>query len=433
MIVRWISLDPPGIVHSHELMKSSTQAPDSQPLEIGFCSTVWPAEADDLGAEVGHPLQQLAVEQLHDRGVGGADRRPSSWRSTSVAAQRPQRRHLGLERRQPVLHDRVVDRPPPIGTGPGARLDQPAEPGVAEPLGQLEHRHAPLGARASPGRPASRRSRRPTRLAAGIDHVVEEHLAEVRLAGGLADGADVDARRAHVEQEVGDALALRGRRRRCGRAAGTSRRAARRWPTPSGRSRRSASPSRRAVVRRLARSEPASGSEKPWHQISPSRMAGRWRRRCSSVPAASSVDAAWWIDTNASTRRGASWAASSWYSTICSAVDMPAAPLRRPVRHRVARAAQLLEPAFWKATNSSSETPVCAARQSGRDVGLAPLAHRRRGTRRGRRGRRAAHAVGSARAARAAGARCSSDCMVTASAAKPACTAPLEGLATGAC
>ena len=67
-----------------------------------------------------------------------------------------------------------------------------------------------------------------------------------------------------------------------------------------------------AIVFRLARSEPASGSEKPWHQISPSRMAGRWRARCSSVPAASSVDAAWWTDTKASTRRGASAAASSW-------------------------------------------------------------------------------------------------------------------------
>ena len=72
------------------------------------------------------------------------------------------------------------------------------------------------------------------------------------------------------------------------------------------------SPSRRAEVRKPARSDPASGSENPWHQISPSRMAGRWRRRCSSVPATSSVDAAWWIDTKAMTSRGASWAASSW-------------------------------------------------------------------------------------------------------------------------
>ena len=104
------------------------------------------------------------------------------------------------------------------------------------------------------------------------------------------------------------------------------------------------SPSRRAVVRRLARSEPASGSENPWHQISPSRMAGRCRRRCSSVPATSSVDAAWWIDTKASTRRGASWAASSWYSTTCCGDRHAAAPLGRPVRHRVPGRPQPLEP-----------------------------------------------------------------------------------------
>ena len=40
MMVRWISLAPPGIVHSHDPMKSSTHAPDSQPLDIGLVSTV---------------------------------------------------------------------------------------------------------------------------------------------------------------------------------------------------------------------------------------------------------------------------------------------------------------------------------------------------------------------------------------------------------
>src|SRR5712691_1907848 len=45
------------------------------------------------------------------------------------------------------------------------------------------------------------------------------------------------------------------------------------------------SPWSTARVRRLARSEPAPGSEKPWHQISSAlRIAGRWRRFCSSVP-----------------------------------------------------------------------------------------------------------------------------------------------------
>ena len=51
-----------------------------------------------------------------------------------------------------------------------------------------------------------------------------------------------------------------------------------------------ASPSRSARVRRLARSDPASGSENSWHQMcSPRRMAGRNLSRCSGVPWAISV------------------------------------------------------------------------------------------------------------------------------------------------
>ena len=45
------------------------------------------------------------------------------------------------------------------------------------------------------------------------------------------------------------------------------------------------SPSAMALVSRPARSEPATGSEKPWHQISsPVEMGGRKRRFCSSLP-----------------------------------------------------------------------------------------------------------------------------------------------------
>ena len=44
-----------------------------------------------------------------------------------------------------------------------------------------------------------------------------------------------------------------------------------------------------ARVRREARSEPASGSLNPWHQISSAeRIDGMWRRRCSSLPKRSS-------------------------------------------------------------------------------------------------------------------------------------------------
>ena len=50
------------------------------------------------------------------------------------------------------------------------------------------------------------------------------------------------------------------------------------------------SPSRTARVLSAARSEPASGSEKPWHQISSAdRIGPRKRSFCSSVPHAISV------------------------------------------------------------------------------------------------------------------------------------------------
>jgi hypothetical protein len=45
------------------------------------------------------------------------------------------------------------------------------------------------------------------------------------------------------------------------------------------------SPSCLALVRTAERSEPASGSEKPWHQISSvERIFSRWRAFCASVP-----------------------------------------------------------------------------------------------------------------------------------------------------
>ena len=44
------------------------------------------------------------------------------------------------------------------------------------------------------------------------DGVGEEHLAEHRVAGHLAQRADLDAGLVHVEREPGDALVLRRRR-----------------------------------------------------------------------------------------------------------------------------------------------------------------------------------------------------------------------------
>ncbi len=126
--------------------------------------------------------------------------------------------------------------------------------------------------------------------------------------------------------------------------------------------------------------------------------------------------------TNASTRRGA------------SAPPAPgrARPARRPTCRRPTRPASgarrnppprsSWNQAFWKATNSSSVHPVCAAPPVARARGSRHhVPHRRPGTRRGRPSRRSSRRAPRGPSSRR---RCSSARMVTASAAKPACTAP---------
>ena len=199
MIVRWISLDPPGIVHSHEPMKSSTHEPDSQPLRCRLDQLGVRRQAADLGAEVGHALQKLAVEQLHDRRVGGPGG-AGLGALDELAAQPAQTGDLDVELCQPVGDDRVVG---------GARLHQPAEARVAETLGELQHGHSALGAQ-----------RRLSHLPSGVliaDEVggrdldiVEEHLAEVGVADRIADGPHLDAGRGHVQQKVRNTFALGG-------------------------------------------------------------------------------------------------------------------------------------------------------------------------------------------------------------------------------
>ena len=50
---------------------------------------------------------------------------------------------------------------------------------------------------------------RPDDAVLGDEHVGEEDLVELGLVGDLAQRPDLDARRAHVDDEVGDALLLR--------------------------------------------------------------------------------------------------------------------------------------------------------------------------------------------------------------------------------
>ena len=59
-------------------------------------------------------------------------------------------------------------------------------------------------------------------------------------------------------------------------------------------------------MRSDARSDPASGSEKPWHHtLSPRRIGGRYRARWSGVPSAAIVGPACRVDTKLQPTYGA--------------------------------------------------------------------------------------------------------------------------------
>ena len=81
-----------------------------------------------------------------------------------------------------------------------------------------------------------------------------------------------------------------------------------------------------ACARKDPRSEPASGSENPWHQTScADRMGGTYRLRCSSVPNASS-DGPMTSSPTMFGNSGAPAAASSSSTMICSTGGRPPPP-----------------------------------------------------------------------------------------------------------
>ena len=113
--------------------------------------------------------------------------------------------------------------------------------------------------------------------------VGEVDLVELGVAGELPQRTHLDARRLHVDEEVGQALVLR----RLGIGAGEQQAplgdVGLRGPDLLTVDTHS-SPSRTARVLSAARSEPAPGSLNIWHQISSQAKAGRrWRSSCSSV------------------------------------------------------------------------------------------------------------------------------------------------------
>ena len=76
----------------------------------------------------------------------------------------------------------------------------------------------------------------PTRWTSGTARLVEEHLVEVDLAADVAQRPHLDAGLVQVDEEVGDALALRRRRVGAGQQDREVGVGAPTWSTPSGRS-----------------------------------------------------------------------------------------------------------------------------------------------------------------------------------------------------
>ena len=232
-----------------------------------------------VDGQVLQPLRVLAEEQLRDRAFGpGRLSGPSPVGGPLVGERHEPVLDVGL--RQALPEHRIGHRCVPLDERdrPTAR---PTVPGSAAPLPEtacrsfmsIEMRDAPpLVDRAEPQRVVDLR-------------VVEEHLAELGVAGDLTQRADGDARLLHRHEERGDPSVLG----RVGVGAGEQQ-AERRDVAEAGphllpADGPSESPSRTALVARPARSEPAPGSENSWHQISSLRAIGRRKRSfCSSVP-----------------------------------------------------------------------------------------------------------------------------------------------------
>src|SRR6185312_1095822 len=160
-----------------------------------------------VGAEkgrrgVGDALRQLGAEQLEDR----------AFRSRRLAAQAPaeapESRHLERLRVDRELGDHLAD----MGLVPGRLLT------VRERLGDLDEAGDLRGMVAAAGAPALEHQRRDRDLPALVDladhvllrnlDVLEEDLVEMPMPVEEHQRAHGDARRLHVDEQVGDAVVL---------------------------------------------------------------------------------------------------------------------------------------------------------------------------------------------------------------------------------
>ena len=210
----------------------------------------------------------------------------------------------------------------------------------------------------------------PSRFSLGHDDVVEEQLAELRVTGDLGHRTQLDAR----------ASACRRSASRCPDA----------WAASVVRAGQHAAPARELppghpgllpaddevvaaldrarAQRREVRAGVGLGEALAPDLLAPTRIAGMWRRRCSSVPKRSSDGPSTSSPTTLA-NSGAPAAASSWSMTICSTAGAPAAAeLPRPGAAHVARLVAA-RPASARSASMRSSSECGRSAASGRSRG----------------------------------------------------------------
>ena len=154
------------------------------------------------------------------------------------------------------------------------------------------------------------------------------------------------------------------------------------------------SPRSSARVRSDARSEPAFGSEKPWHQMSsPLRIRSRYAAFCSGVPSATIVGPTTSRPTSPISG-GAPARASSSLATICSINVAPRPPCS-------AGQVRLTSRASYSLRCQPRRNSTRASKSAGISSGTASARRGSRASRRGRAARRRSARVASARHHRA--------------------------------
>src|SRR3984957_538303 len=134
-----------------------------------------------------------------------------------------------------------------------------------------------------------------------------------------------------------------------------------------------------ARVRSEARSDPAPGSENPWHQrASPRRIGGRWAAFCSGVAHWISVGPAWLSPTNVLSMLGSPACPYSSYQMSCSSSDSP----RPPYSFGQEMPAQ--PPSYWARCHPVSYARMPAASDGRGPAGLWPASQVRTSSRKSR-------------------------------------------------